>query len=124
MEDLPSISDSEWKIMKLLWRDSPQPAYDIAQELGKTSSWDIRTVKTLLSRLVKKGALSYNKYKNLYLYFPVIQEEEYKRSESESFLNQVFDGSVSELFVHFAKSRNLTPEQIERLRGMTENMED
>ena len=124
MEDLPSISDSEWKIMKLLWRDSPQPAYDIAQELGKTSSWDIRTVKTLLSRLVKKGALSYDKYKNLYLYFPVIQEEEYKRSESESFLNQVFDGSVSELFVHFAKSRNLTPEQIERLRGMTENMED
>lgn len=124
MEELPSISDSEWKIMKLLWRKSPQPAYDIAQELGKTSKWDIRTVKTLLSRLVKKGALSYDKYKNLYLYFPVINEEEYKRAESESFLNQVFDGSVSDLFVHFARSRNLSRSEIETLRKMTETMEE
>lgn len=122
----PKISESEWKIMKVLWRESPQPAYDIASEISKIEDWDIRTIKTFLSRLVKKGAISYQKYKNLYLYFPVISEEDTKEEEGETFLNQVFDGSVKEMFVHFANSKNLDMDgdQLEKLRKLVDEMEE
>lgn len=120
----PSISDAEWKVMKLLWRKSPQPAYDLAQQLCKTESWEIRTVKTLLSRLVKKGALAFDKYKNLYLYYPTVKEEICVRKESQSFLNQVFDGSFSQLLVHFAKNRKLSKEEIDQLKDMVETMDE
>lgn len=112
--------------MKVLWRESPQPAYDIASEISKIEDWDIRTIKTFLSRLVKKGAISYQKYKNLYLYFPVISEEDTKEEEGETFLNQVFDGSVKEMFVHFANSKNLDMDgdQLEKLRKLVDEMEE
>lgn len=124
MSKAPSISEAEWKVMKLLWRKSPQPAYDLAQVLCKTEDWEIRTVKTLLSRLVKKGALGYHKYKNLYLYYPIAKEEACIKKESQSFLNQVFDGSISQLLVHFAKQRKLSKEEVARLKAIVEDMED
>lgn len=124
MKNIPRISDSEWKIMKILWRRAPQPAYDIAEEISRTENWDIRTVKTFLSRLVKKGALSYRKYKNLYLYFPIVSEEKSKQQQGESFLNQVFDGSMEKMFLHFAKSKKLSEDQLEQLRRIAEQMED
>lgn len=110
--------------MKLLWKKSPQPAYDLAQVLCRTQNWEIRTVKTLLSRLVKKGALSFNKYKNLYLYYPVVREEACVKKESQSFLNQVFDGSFSALLVHFAKHKKLSKEELAQLKEVVENIED
>lgn len=124
MKTIPKISDSEWKIMKILWRQAPKPAYDIAEEAGDKEGWDIRTVKTFLSRLVKKGAISYTKYKNLYLYFPIISEQKSKEMQGQSFLNQVFDGSVEDMFVHFAKTRKLSEDKMEELRRIIEDMED
>ena len=124
MPKTPSISDAEWKVMKLLWKKNPQPAYDLAQVLCKTENWEIRTVKTLLSRLVKKGALSFHKYKNLYLYFPVVKEDLCVKKQSQSFLNQVFDGSFSQLLVHFSKHRKLSKEEIAKLKQVVEDMEE
>jgi BlaI family penicillinase repressor len=58
MPKAPSISDAEWKVMRILWKKSPQPAYDIIQELSSQEQWHPNTVKTLLTRLHKKGALA------------------------------------------------------------------
>jgi len=112
----PNLADAEWKVMKLLWRKSPQPAYDLAQVLGKSEGWSPATVKTLLNRLLKKGALKHEQYKNLYLYAPAVNEEACIAEESRSFLHQVFDGSVGNLMVHFAKSRDLSEDEINELR--------
>jgi len=84
---VPSISESEWKIMKLLWAKSPQPAYDLIAVLAKTEDWHPNTIKTLLSRLHKKRALGIKKYKNLYRYSPLVFEEACVHAESESFLH-------------------------------------
>src|SRR3981081_3197798 len=55
MAQIPSISESEWKVMKVLWAKSPQPAFDIINALAQTEDWHPSTIKTLLSRLHKKG---------------------------------------------------------------------
>jgi BlaI family transcriptional regulator, penicillinase repressor len=117
MPRVSRIAESEWKVMRILWshRD-PLPAYDIIQKLAGTEDWQPRTVKTLLNRLVKKGAVGYRKYKNLYLYHPLVTESECLKAESESFLKRCFDGAVQPMLAHFVEHRELTADEIAALR--------
>jgi BlaI family penicillinase repressor len=116
MAHIPTITESEWKIMKILWEKSPQGAYDIVQACASTESWHPNTVRTLLSRLYRKKALGVRKYKNLYLYHPLITEEDCIQAESESFLQRVFGGSVKPLLVHFARKQRLTAADLDELK--------
>ena len=115
-----SISEAEWKIMKLLWRQAPQPAYDLAQTLERTDQWNQRMVKTLLSRLLRKGAVGFKTYKNLYLYYPRVSEEACVMEESESFLQRVFNGSLSLMLVHYARNKKLSRSEIDALKKIIE----
>lgn len=110
--------------MKLLWRQAPQPAHDLALALALSEGWDNRMVKTLLNRMLKKGALSYRRYKNLYLYSPAVSEQDCIAAQSESFLERVFDGSLSMLMLHFARHRRLAPRDIEELKRIARSLED
>lgn len=116
----PEISESEWKIMRVLWKRSPLPAYDIIEAVGPSEGWHPNTIKTLLSRLHKKKVLGVKKYKNLFLYSPLVTEEECVQAESESFLERLFDGSVRPLLVHFARQKKLTKADLEELRKILE----
>lgn len=119
-----SISEAEWKIMKLLWRKAPQPAYDLAQALARSDHWKPRMVKTLLNRLLRKGAVTYQTYKNLYLYSPQVSEEACVKEESDSFLQRVFDGSLSLMLVHYARHKKLSPAEIEALKKIINEQEE
>lgn len=118
MPTTPPITEAEWKVMKLLWAKSPQPAYDVIEVLAKTEDWHPNTTKTLLSRLRQKKALGVKTYKNLYLYHPLVSEEDCVHAESESFLQRLFGGSVKPLLVHFAKRQKLTAADLEELKGL------
>ena len=115
-----SISEAEWKIMKLLWRRAPQPAYDLAQTLEQTDQWSQRMVKTLLNRLLRKGVVGHKTYKNLYLYYPLVSEEACVREESESFLDRVFNGSLSLMLVHYARNKKLSKAELDALKKIVE----
>src|SRR5215213_7720742 len=104
----PMIAEAEWKVMRVLWRRAPVAAYDIVQELGPKEEWHPNTIKTLLARLVKKGAIKTRRYKNLFLYEPAVNEEECIAAESETFLERLFDGAVQPLLVHFAKNKKFS----------------
>src|SRR5215212_1526515 len=109
------ISAAEWKIMRILWDKHPQPAYDIIKALDDTETWHPNTIKTLLNRLVKKKALAVQKYKNLFLYTPTLEEADCIRAESQSFLERFFGGDVRPLLVHFAENKQLTAEDLKEL---------
>lgn len=121
-KETPKISDAEWKVMKLLWRSSPQGAYELSEILCESEGWNSRTVKTMLRRLLNKGAISYRKHKNLYLYYPIVSEERCVTARSESFLSQVFDGSLSSLVVHMAKRKKLSQKEIEKLKEIANQL--
>jgi BlaI family penicillinase repressor len=124
MPKIPKISESEWKVMKVLWAKSdPQPAYDIIQELTASEHWQPKTIKTLLNRLVKKSALGFKKYKNLYLYYPLISEAACVRAEGDSFLQRCFNGSLQPMLAHFVEGRRLKPEEIRELKRILEQKE-
>ena len=119
----PVITTAEWKVMKVLWAKSPQPAYDIIQAL-EAEGWHGNTIKTMLARLTKKKALAAERYKNLHTYTPVVTESECVQAESNDFLQRFFGGSVKPLLVHFAKSRKLSQADLDELRRiLKENKE-
>lgn len=120
MKSLPSITDAEWKVIKLLWQRSPLSGYDIFQAVERAEQWHRNTVNTLLKRLEQKGAIRSEKYKNLYLYSPIISEQEFVEAESQSFLQRVFGGSVQPLMLHFAKKQKLSAQQIKELNSILE----
>jgi BlaI family penicillinase repressor len=115
-----SISDSEWKIMRLLWRKAPQPSYDIIQTLVDEEGWHPSTIKTLLGRLTRKKVVGTKKYKNLFQYSPLLSEEDCIHVESQSLLDRLFDGSVKPLLLHFARRKALTQTDLDELKAILE----
>lgn len=119
----PSISDAEWKVMKALWRKSPQPAFDVVTELSQTEKWRPNTIKSLLGRLHRKGALNVSKYKNLYLYTPAVSEEQCVAAESQSLIDRIFGGAAKPMLVHLVQRQKLSRADIAELKTILEEKE-
>jgi BlaI family penicillinase repressor len=115
-KSIPKIAESEWRVMKLLWKKAPQSANEIIDALKDSVEWTPKTIKTLLNRLVNKGALGFDKEGRSYLYYPLISEVECKRQEARSFVNRVFDGGLRSMVATFLEDGNLSKEEIEELR--------
>lgn len=118
------ISQAESAVMDALWRTSPMTAEEVSAQVGPAQGWGEATVRTLLSRLVKKGALSTEKDSRRFLYRPLIERADYVASESESLVDRLFDGRVGPLFTHFSERRKLTSDDIADLRRLIEDYED
>ncbi|WP_196139718.1 BlaI/MecI/CopY family transcriptional regulator [Aliikangiella sp. G2MR2-5] len=117
------ISDSEKYIMDLLWQSSPLSAKTIIGQLDPCLEWQDKTVKTLINRLLKKGAIDFEKQGREYLYFPVLKEEDYIIDASENFVERVFKGNVSSLIAAFAKTDKLSSKDIEELKGLVNQLD-
>jgi BlaI family penicillinase repressor len=119
-KNLPKIADSEWRIMKMIWKKSPQTSGGIIDQLRDTTRWNPKTVKTLLNRLVKKGALAFNKEGRIYLYYPLVDEKKCVREESRSFLNRVYDGALQPMLAAFLEEEKLSKNEIQELKRILE----
>ena len=115
MKDMPRISESEYEIMKLIWDEAPISTNDVVKRFEGINDWSPKTVQTLLARLVKKGALGYEKKGRVYIYTPLIKEEEYIHIESSSFLKKFFDGALNSMVLNFIDDEKLTDQDINEL---------
>lgn len=117
MKQQISISESEWRVMKIIWSNSPQTLPEILDKL-KGSEWSKTTIQTYLVRLVKKGALSTKRQGKGYLYYPAVSESDYQLAESRNFLSRVYDGSLSKMVMGFVKNGNLSNEELNELKKL------
>ena len=114
---IPSISDAEWQVMEVVWAESqPVTANEIVARLESSTAWKDKTIKTMLNRLVKKGALGYEAEGKRYLYKPKVARDECVRVQSRSFLSRVFGGATGAALLHFVEEHHLTQAEIEQLR--------
>jgi BlaI family penicillinase repressor len=114
-KELPRISDAEWDVMQAAWRREAFTAQEMIDELSHRD-WSPRTVKTLLGRLLAKGALAHEARGKAYVYRPAVRREDCVRQESDSFLDRVFGGAAAPLLAHFVKRGRLSDEDIAELR--------
>ena len=112
---LPNISAAEWEVLKVVWKKSPCSAHEVVAALAPSKTWTMATIKTLLNRLHSKGALRFEKVGKSYLYHPAITEDQLRAAETDSFVDRVFDGSLSPMIAHFARSRKLSEQDLDEL---------
>ena len=122
MEKQLSISESEWRVMKIIWNDCPQTLPEILDRLKETG-WSKTTIQTYLARLVKKGALSTKRQGKGYLYYPAVSESDCQLAESRSFLSRVYDGSLSRMVMGLVKSGELSQEELNELKSLIDQPE-
>ena len=121
MGDTPKISESEWTVMKVIWNDNPITANSIVDALSGTTDWKPKTIKTLLTRLTKKGAIGYENIKREYHYYPLVEESVLVKHESHSFLKRVFGGALKPMIATMVESEKLSKKEIEELKSLFEN---
>ena len=112
------ISDSELEVMKLLWQAGDAlPVTEIREALQRSRGWEATTVKTLVSRLVSKGALLQEKRKVFY-YSPVISQEEYNAWATGELIRRLYRGSAKDLVAALVHSEGLSRDDLDELRQM------
>lgn len=112
------ISDAEHVVMEVLWQESPLGAAEVAERIDPARGWNIRTVKTMLSRLLAKGALVHEEDGRRYLYRPAVDRDDFVARESRRLLDRMFGGRVTPLVAHLAESRSLTDKDIEEIEAL------
>jgi len=121
MSEIPKISEAEWEVMKIVWsKTSPCTANEIVDALGGIADWKPNTVKTLITRLVKKRALGYEEERRMYLYYPLVSEDKCIKSETKSFVKRVFGGALKPMLVTFLQEEKLSQDEIEELKRILE----
>ena len=115
MKKIPRISEGEWLVMKAVWEQSPCLAQEVISRLADKADWSAPTVKTLLNRLVRKGALRFVREGKAYWYSPAYGEEQLRTAEAESFITRIFDWSLTPMVAHFVRSRKLSASELAEL---------
>ena len=122
-DSIPSITEAESHVMELLWRKAPQVSEDIVATLQKTSDWHEKTIRTLIARLLYKGAVSAIREGRRYLYSPEVTRKQWQSQESRSLLDRVFGGRLSPLLAHFSEHEKLGAKDIAELRKLLDAIE-
>ena len=116
---MPRISDTEWEIMHVVWRQHPITANEVIERLvAADPSWHPKTARTLLARLVQKKALGYQANGRTYVYSPLLKEEACLAAVSETFLERFFGGSLTPMLAHFVESRKLSAREMAELKDL------
>jgi predicted transcriptional regulator len=114
----PPISDAEAQVMRQLWQRHPQAADEIAEALAPHHGWALATVKTLLNRLLKKGAVTAERDGRRFLYAPAVPEDAWVADTGLSLIDRLFGGRLAPLVAQFASERKLNDDDIAALKAL------
>jgi BlaI family penicillinase repressor len=112
----PPLSPAEWEVMKIVWEAGPLAARDVFARLPAGRGWAYKTVKTLLSRLVAKGALAYDQIGNSYLYRAAVDREQTTRQEVRSVFQRLISEACAPVLAQFIDEADLSDADIRDLQ--------
>lgn len=117
MKSTPKITEAEWTVMKVFWKKSPLTANQVVEQLSDTG-WNPKTIRTLIIRLQKKGALNFEKTGREHLYYPLVKDHECVRQEAQSLLSRAGAAALKPMLAAFLQEQTLSEEEIEELRAI------
>ena len=117
------ISEAESVVMDVLWRTHPLGAEEVVAALADSRHWQEATIKTLLNRLLNKGAIRAEKDGRRYLYAPLVKREDWVLEESRGLLDRLFDGRVAPLVAHFSERGQLSAADIAELKRLVAELD-
>ncbi len=117
-----NITETEWKIMEILWKSPMLTLGDIRKALSDTD-WSSSTIKTLVRRLTQKGAVGIDNSQNKFKYYPIVKEDKCKLKETHNLIDRIYNGSVKMLMANLVSESNLTDNEAKQLMQIIEKME-
>ena len=114
------LVESEIKVMDVLWKEGDTMAKHVADVMKERYNWNVNTTYTLLKRCIKKGAVE--RIDPNFVCHALVKQEEVQEQETDELLHKVFDGSVDKLFASLLGRKNLSAEQVEKLKQMVEEL--
>ena len=122
MENKYNITDAELEIMKELWENKQLSLNELTEKLNKKEPRNKNTIKTLLYRLIEKGAVkSINKNQKENEFKANISKEKYLKKENQSFLNKLYNGNNSNMLLNFVENKEISKEELKKLIEMIED---
>jgi BlaI family transcriptional regulator, penicillinase repressor len=112
------IGEAEYAVMEVLWKDAPLTAAEVADRVPAERGWSIRTVKTMLARLLAKGVLAHQEEGRRYLYRPAVARADYVAQESGRLIDRMFGGRVTPLVAQLAERDRLTQADIAEIEAL------
>ena len=113
------ITDAEYQVMKVIWvAGTPLNTNEVVEKLETSTAWKPKTIHTLLSRLVKKGALEYEKDGRVFVYTPLVDESEILAQENDSFLSRFYNGDLNPMVLNLLEQDKLSDDDISTLRSI------
>ena len=109
------LTESEWQIMNALWAHHPATARELTEYLPDHVNWAYTTIKTMLTRLVVKKAVSERKRRNTSVYEPLVSQTRARGSALQSLIHQAFGGSVEPLVHSLLDDQKLSKKEREKL---------
>jgi BlaI family penicillinase repressor len=122
MKKTVQITEAESLVMEVLWGASPLSAEDVVAALASEQQWQQATIKTLLNRLLTKGAIRAEKDGRRFLYSPLLTRAQWVTGESTGLVDRLFGGRVAPLVAHFGKHRKLSKSDIDELKRLIEEL--
>jgi predicted transcriptional regulator len=110
--------------MEVLWRGSPRTAEDVVAALSDQQAWQVATIKTLLNRLLKKGAVRAAKDGRRFLYSPLLTREQWLVTESGGMVQRLFGGRIAPMVAHFGRHGKLSADDLEDLKRLVKELSD
>ncbi len=118
------ITEAERQVMEALWADDgPRTPDELVREVAPAQGWGEATVKTLVNRLLKKGAIASRREDGRTVYTPVVARDEYVAAESQGLLDRLFGGELAPLVAHYARRRALSDDEKARLRRLLDELD-
>ncbi|MDK8180312.1 BlaI/MecI/CopY family transcriptional regulator [Paenibacillus sp. UMB4589-SE434] len=121
MNQIPPITDAELEIMRVLWINPDCPSSEVVKHMTDRMGWSPNTTRTLLSRLVQKeaaGAKLEKGSKRAQLFYPLLSEQDYLRSETKSFMKKLYGGALKPMLANFLEDKKLNRQEIEDLKAL------
>lgn len=124
MTMIKRLGDAELEIMLAIWNaDGPVTSTYVLEQLVGKRDWKLSTLMTVLARLVDKGFLKLIKQGRSNFYAPLVDEEEYRRSEGKNVLEKLFDNNLKAMVSSLVGGKAVTEEELTDLREYLETME-
>ncbi len=117
-----SITEAELEVMKVLWANSPLSAAQIIEAIKSTRRANSATLKVLINRLLNKKVISHKESGRKYIYSPKIDEAEFYKFKTESFLSTFYGGKITPLVSFFSEQEKLTPNDLAELKELIKRL--
>lgn len=120
----PHITDAEWEVMRVVWAHGSVTSREIIEILESKMQWKAPTIKTLIGRLVEKGALSTEQEGKKFIYTARVEEEDTVRNYTSDIFSRICNKDVGHVIGDMIKAHELSFDDIRYLEELLENKKE